>query len=71
VIEKVKNMNEERTVTGYMCKVDWDFEIGNASDGNKVFPSVANLKEHLKCTDECGIVEVEVRLKRVMQDGQF
>lgn len=61
----------ERIVTGYMCKVDWDYELGEALGGNKVFPSQADLIENKKCTDECGIVEVEIRLKQVIQPSDF
>jgi hypothetical protein len=61
----------ERTVDGYMCKTDWECELGNAYDGNKVFPSIKALKEHYRCVDECGIVKVQVRLLRVVKKGMF
>lgn len=47
-------------VDGYMCAVDWELELGGASDGNRVYPSVEELKEHRKCADHCGIVKVRV-----------
>ena len=56
-------------ITGYMCKTDWDYELGNAEDGNHVYPSIEALKKHHTCWEECGIVEVEVRLKRVVVDS--
>lgn len=53
-------------ITGYMCKIDWDYEFGNAENGNHVYPSIEALKKYHTCWEECGIVEVEVRLKRVV-----
>lgn len=56
---------------GYMCKIDFECELSNASGGNRVFPSVADLKNYHTCVDSCGIVEVEVRMTRVIQEEQF
>jgi len=64
-------MMEERIVVGYMDKVDFDYELGEAIDGNKIFPSVEALTKHKPCTRSCGIVKVEVRLKEVIQDTDF
>lgn len=61
--------SENPVVTGYMCLTDFEYELGNASDGNKVFPSVDNLRHHMRCANVCGIVEVEVRFKRLVQDS--
>jgi len=63
--------DEQGVVTGYMCKVDWDYEIGGASGGNRIYPSINDLRKCRKCVDSCGIVEVEVRLKRVVQESDF
>lgn len=63
--------NEDRVVAGFMCKVDWDHELGAALGGNNIFASEADLIANKKCTDECGIVEVEVRLKRVIRESDF
>lgn len=52
-----------------MDKVDWDCELGEASDGNKLFPSQAALEAHKKCVTTCGVVEVEVRLRRVIRES--
>ncbi|MES3028511.1 MAG: hypothetical protein V4820_11735 [Pseudomonadota bacterium] len=59
---------ESRKIRGFMCKTDWDHEIGYASDGNKVYPSEAAIRRERKCLPECGIVEVEVTIIRVVQD---
>jgi hypothetical protein len=47
---------------GYMCGIDWQHELCEVPDGTMVFGSVKMLKAVRNCTDECGIVEVEVRL---------
>jgi hypothetical protein len=60
---------DEKVRIGYMDKVDFEFKLGEALGGNMVFPSIKDLKEHRKCSDECGIVEVEVRLRSVVEPG--
>lgn len=61
---------EDGTVTGYMCLVDWEVELGGASSGNTVYPSVDDLRRRRKCVDGCGIVEVRVEAVRVVQKPQ-
>ena len=56
---------------GFMDKTDFDFELENVSEGTKVFPTVKALKENMKCVDECGIVEVEIKLVRVVEEGKI
>lgn len=56
-------------VVGYMCRTDFECELGCAADGNKVYPSVESLKEYTNCWPGCGIVEVQVRGVRVVEDG--
>lgn len=58
-----------RVVHGFMCKIDWDYELGAASDGNKVFPSADALRRAHSSVDACGIVEVAVTLVRVVSEG--
>lgn len=60
---------EPHLIIGYMCRTDWDYEIDGASGGTKVYASLEDLKRHRKCVRGCGIVEVEVRLKRVVEEG--
>ena len=57
------------TVEGYMCRIDWDCELGSAADGNKVFPSIDCLKKHHPMASECGIVKVRVDLLDVIEEG--
>lgn len=56
--------------TGYMCKTDFDYELGNAVGGTTIYPSENDLRRHRKCVDGCGIVKVEVRLVEVVQQEQ-
>lgn len=58
--------DEHGVITGYMCLIDYEHELGNASDGNKVYPSIEALKRDHPMWKECGIVEVQVRGSRVV-----
>jgi hypothetical protein len=58
----------EATVV-YMCRVEHDYEMGHASDGVRIFPTLESLKEHHQCWAECGIVEVRVSLNRIIVEG--
>ena len=60
---------DDRRVVGYMCRIDWNYELGSAIDGNKVYPSVQDLRASHTCADACGIVAVEVRLVCVVVEG--
>lgn len=57
---KAMNSNTDGSVTGFMCATDWECELGAASGGNRIFPSLEDAKENLKCASVCGIVEVRV-----------
>jgi hypothetical protein len=62
--------NEDGSVTGYMCRIDWECELGQARDGNKVYPSVDGLREYHTCADTCGIVEVAVFFRKLVLAGR-
>lgn len=54
----------------YMCKTDFEYELGFASGGNRVFSSIEDLKEYLPCWEDCSIVEVEVNyVKTVVEEN--
>ena len=55
-----------KKVTGYMCKIAFDHELGCDYHGTTVYPSLTALKENHKCWEECGIVEVEVIGKEIV-----
>lgn len=53
---------------GYMCKTDWDWELGEAMGGCDVYPSVEDLKENRKCAKQCGIVKVKVSFEEIISE---
>lgn len=56
-------------VTGYMCLTDFECELGGASGGNCILPSLDDFKKaRPSCARECGIVEVKVYGVRVVQE---
>lgn len=61
----------------YVCSTDFDFELGNAAGGTKLYASIEDLKENSPCTTcakedyPCGIYEVEVRLVKIIQESSF
>lgn len=53
--------------TLYACGVDWQHEIGHASDLEGKMPlysTIEELKEKRTCWQECGIVEIKLELTR-------
>lgn len=53
----------KKTKTAFMCGIALQHEVGETAV--LLYPSPKALKkDHSCCDDECGIAEVEVRLKR-------
>jgi nickel-dependent lactate racemase len=63
-------IDKELIKTVYVCETDWEIEIGETSD-IVIYPSIKSLKKHRQCWKECGIVELEVRKKRSINDGDL
>lgn len=63
--------DDNGVVVAYMDKVDWDYEVGGASGGNKVYPSIDDLELCKPCVASCGIVEVELKLRRIIEESDF
>lgn len=57
-------------VIGFMCRTDFDHELGAAVDGVGVYPSMEALRAHRPCVAQCGIVRVRVTLDAVVEAGQ-
>ena len=69
--KKIYDLFISEATHGFMCKTDYDWELGAAIDGNKVYPSEKALREHRSCVDECGIVKVAVTLVEVVQEEDW
>lgn len=55
-------------VVGYMCLVDYEFHLGADMKGATIYPNVKDLRAKRKCVESCGIVEVETRMRRIVQE---
>ncbi len=63
--------DDQDYVIGYMCLTDFECELGGAEGGVAVYTSVEGLRNRRGCVDRCGIVEVEVRARRVVQEASY
>lgn len=63
------NGDESGAVIGYMCRIDFECELGAAQGGNTIYPDIEDCRAKRGCTDHCGIVEVEVRCRRIVHPG--
>lgn len=63
-------MDGERRLRGYMCTTAWTCEAGVDGDGTTIYWSERAVRER-GCVIECGLVEVEVTIKRVVQEGKL
>lgn len=52
----------------YMCKTDYDWELGMAAGGTVLYASVEDLRKCRPCVDGCGIVAVRVEFVQVVQE---
>lgn len=59
--------DEDGVIVCFMDKVDFDYELGGALDGNALYPSPEAVFRH----EGCGLVEVGVRLRRVIEETDF
>jgi hypothetical protein len=55
-----EDTKKPREVEVYLCGIDYQHEIGEASDGNTVYPGVNSLKENHICWEGCGIVKCKI-----------
>lgn len=49
-----------RAIHGWICKVGFDYELGEAADGERIYPSLEDLRERCKCINEDEHRPVEV-----------
>jgi hypothetical protein len=58
--------DDDGFVVGYMDLIDFECELSAASGGNVIYSSPEEVLTHRKCAVECGVVEVEVRARRIV-----
>ena len=58
--------DDEGVTLGYMDLTDFECELGMASGGSLVYNSAEEVLSYRKCAIECGVVEVEIRFRRVV-----
>jgi hypothetical protein len=63
--------DQRLVVRGYMCGTDWEHEIGQNKHGIEIWRSERACAVGKKCTSECGMVEVEVRIVRTVKKADF
>ena len=47
---------------GYMCKTDFNYELGEALGGTEIYCSIEDIKRCRPCAEQCGIVKVEIKI---------
>lgn len=62
-------MKKKLVKKGYTCGVAWQHELDN--DYIKIFKSIKDAKKAKPCWDECGIVELEVSLKKWVEPQEL
>ena len=57
---------------GYMCSTAYDLDFcKDNADHVELYGSVEALKENCECWEECGIVQVEIKKKDIIETGLF
>jgi hypothetical protein len=64
----VSDERSDAPVIGYMCLTDYWHELGETEKPGQVYSSIGDLRDARPCVATCGIAEVEVRLRRIVQD---
>ena len=65
-------LKDDDTAIVYMCGTDWQHHTLCDVFGTTVYPSEKALRENKKqCVDECGIVEIEMKVKCWVQPQDF
>lgn len=57
---------KKKSITGYMDATDYWHELGEASGGNVVYATQADLLKHQPCAKNCGIVEIETHYAKLV-----
>jgi hypothetical protein len=65
--ERAWSLRTDDAAITYMCGINWQHDLLSGSRGVDVFPSEAAIRKNKGCIEECGIVEVEMRIRRWVQ----
>jgi hypothetical protein len=57
---------EKEPKYGYMCEIDWTWELGEAKGGTTIYPSIKDLKEEHPVWANCGIVKVRIEFEETI-----
>ena len=57
----------EDTKFGYMCKTEFDWEIGETTGAYGIYATVEELKDKCKCVKSCGIIKVAISFVEVIK----
>lgn len=60
---------KSKVAKGYMCQIDFDFHVEEDINGVEIYPTIESLEKHHPCVKECGLVEVEIKLSKVIEEG--
>lgn len=63
-------IQEDPSKYGYMCQVDWNWELGEARGGTEIYASIEDCKRKRECVKNCGIVKVKIELVEVVEPGK-
>lgn len=58
------------TFSAFMCKTSFEHDI-EAGDGTRIYLTEKAARGHARCIDQCGLVEVQVTLTRVVQQANY
>lgn len=56
-------------IKAYLCTTDWNTELPLGVNDVKIYTSLKTLKNQRTCYKECGIVQIEITKKKVIQKG--
>lgn len=55
---------------GYMCSTDYNLELDIGGDV-VVYPTIKELKKHRPCWTECGIVQIDIYVAKVVKRSKL
>jgi len=58
----------KKTKTAFMCKTEFNHELGNCADKVRVYNNIADMP---KCIQECGVYKVSISIIKDEINGKF